>query len=210
MRAPLALAALVLVAASPGWAQAPVARKIPPAVQAALEKAQGGDVADLVQLAKGGDVEVQNLLGDLYFRGSPTVKRDPKEARRWYAMAAAQKHPQASRRLGEMYANGDGGKKNTKKALELWRAAEAAGDPFANILVADQLFSDLTGGRKPEPGRYGFRGGVPSADLDVIESWYQAAADRDPRPEVKERAKRALGVVATLKTAAGAVSVQTR
>ena len=36
-----------------------------------------------------------------------------------------------------------------KKAMESWQGAEAAGDPFAPILVADQLFSDMTCGGKP-------------------------------------------------------------
>ena len=107
-----------------------------------------------------------------------------------------------------MYASGDGGPKDPKKAMELWTAAEKAGDPLVAILVADQLFSDLTGGRKPGPGTYGFKGGVPVADIEVVEEWYQQAQKRDPRPDVKERAKYALSILASFKTAAKSASTR--
>jgi hypothetical protein len=72
-----------------------------------------------------------------------------------------------------MYAKGDGGPKDTKKAMALWTAAEKAGDPLVAILVADQLFSNLTGGehpgrevrlqgRSPRLGYRGRRGVVPA------------------------------------------------
>ncbi|HSZ53280.1 MAG TPA: tetratricopeptide repeat protein [Caulobacteraceae bacterium] len=157
--------------------------------------------------ANAGDVEAQLVVGDAYFYGRG-VKEDHQEARKWYAMAADRNNPQALRRLGEMYAAGDGGKKDTKKAVALWEAAEKAGDPLVCILVADQLFSDLTGGKKPSGGTYAFRGGVPVGDLDAVEAWYQEALQRDPRPDVKQRAQRGIKVVQSLKAAAKAVSVK--
>ncbi|MBV8682429.1 MAG: sel1 repeat family protein [Caulobacteraceae bacterium] len=157
--------------------------------------------------ANAGDVEAQLVVGDAYFYGRG-VREDHGEAREWYAMAADQNSPQALRRLGEMYAAGDGGKKDTKKAVALWQAAEKAGDPLVCILVADQLFSDLTGGKKPGGGTYAFKGGVPVGDLDAIESWYQEALNRDPRPDVRVRAQRGIQVVQNLKAAAKSVSVK--
>jgi TPR repeat protein len=154
------------------------------------------------EAAEAGDVAAQQAVGDAYFRGGP-APRDHAEARRWYAMAAERNDPQAARTLGEMYANGDGGKRDTKKAVELWRKAEQAGDPLACILVADQLFADITGGKKPGPGTYAFKGGVPVADIEVVESWYQEALKRDPRPDVQQRAKYAIQVLASFKTAGG-------
>jgi TPR repeat protein len=153
--------------------------------------------------ATAGDGDAQLAVGDAYFSGGP-VKQDRAEARKWYAMAAKQNAPQAARKLGEMYAGGDGGPKDTKKALELWVAAEKAGDPLAAILVADQLFSDLTGGRTPGPGKYAFRGGVPVADIEINEDWYRQARDGDPRPDVKKRAEYALEILARFKAAAKA------
>jgi TPR repeat protein len=161
------------------------------------------------EAAKAGEVEAQRTVGDAYFQGRATAKDDA-EARKWYEMAVQQNDAQAARKLGEMYAQGDGGKRDTKKAVELWRKAENAGDPLACILVADQLFSDLTGGRKPGPGTYAFKGGVPVGDIEAVEAWYQEALQRDPRPDVQQRAKYALSVLASFKTAAQSVTTKRR
>jgi TPR repeat protein len=151
------------------------------------------------EAAQAGDADAQTEVGDFYYRGSGPVKADRKEARRWYEMAAKQNQPAAARTLGEMYAKGDGGKKDAKKAVAMFKVADAAGDPMASILMADQLFSDMTGGRQPGPGKFAFRGGVPVADIEVVEQWYRQARDHDPRPEVKKKAEYALQVLAYLK-----------
>jgi TPR repeat protein len=153
------------------------------------------------QAANAGDVQAQVAVGDIYFTGRG-MARDHAQARKWFEMAAKQNNPQAARKLGTMYADGDGGRRDTKKAIEWWQTAEKAGDPLAAILVADQLFSDLTGGKKPGPGTYAFRGGIPVADIEVVEDWYRQAQERDRRPEVKQRAKQALLLLASFKTAA--------
>lgn len=158
------------------------------------------------EAANAGDVDAQMAVGNAYFSGAAGTKPDHAQARKWYDMAAKQNSAQANRRLGEMYANGDGGKKDTKKALEHWTRAEKAGDPLVAILVADQMFSDMTGGKKPGAGTYAFRGGVPVDQIKVIEEWYQLAQARDPRPDVKERAKYALSILSSLK--AGGVQAQ--
>jgi TPR repeat protein len=150
--------------------------------------------------AQAGDVDAQMSVADAYFSGG-VVPKDRKEARTWYEKAAAQKNPAANRRLGEMYANGDGGKKDMKKAIDYWKKAEAAGDPMSSILVADALFSELTGGKKPGPGQYAFKGGIPLQDVETTEAWYQDAAKRDPRPDVKPRAEEAIRVLEGFKQA---------
>jgi uncharacterized protein len=164
-------------------------------------------VALCKESAKAGDVQAQLVVADAYFYGRG-VNEDHQESRKWYSMAADKNDPQALRRLGEMYAAGDGGKKDTKTALLLWETAEREGDPLVCILVADQLFSNLTGGKKPAGGVYAFKGGVPVADLSSIEAWYQEALARDPRPDVKQRAERGIKVVQNLKAAANAVSAR--
>jgi TPR repeat protein len=153
------------------------------------------------EAAAAGDVDAQMVVANAYFSGT-AGKRDLTAARMWFEMAAKKGNLDAARRLGEMYARGDGGPKDTKKALELWTASEKAGDPLVAILVADQLFSDLTGGRKPGPGTYAFRGGVPMADVEVVEEWYRQAQTRDPRPDVQKRAKYALAILAGFKSGA--------
>ncbi len=157
-------------------------------------------VALCKEAAQAGDSDAQLALGSAFLTGA-VVARDPVEARKWYELAARRNPLMAARKLGQMYASGEGGKRDSKKALELWGAAEQAGDQLACILVADQLFSDVTGGRKPGPGTYAFKGGVPTAELEVVELWYQAAFDRDPRPEVKARAEYALKLLKSFKTA---------
>lgn len=153
------------------------------------------------QAAEAGDVDAQVTTADIYFNGH-AVKRDPAEARKWYEKAANQQSAEAARKLGDMYAAGDGGRRDKKKAMGLWQTAEKGGDPFAPILVADQMFSDMTGGRKPEPGKFAFQGGIPVADIDVVEDWYRQALKRDPRPEVRSRAELALSVLSSFKVAA--------
>jgi TPR repeat protein len=161
------------------------------------------------QAANDGDVGAQAFVANAYFSGSG-VKQDHAQARKFYEMASKQKDLDSARRLGEMYARGDGGRKDTKKALEIWTASEKAGDPLVSILVADQLFSDLTGGKKPVPGQYAFKGGVPVADIEVVEQWYRQAAERDPRPDVKQRAEYALKIVASLKSGGAAAATATK
>ena len=150
-----------------------------------------------------GDVSAQMKVADAYRYGTG-AKRDPTEARRWYEMAAAKNNGEASRKLGEMYASGEGGKKDKKKAAQLWIAAEKAGDNYASILMGDQLFSDITGGKQPGPGKFAFRGGVPLDDVETAISWYEDAQKRDPRPDARKRAEMALYTLKGFRTAAKA------
>lgn len=163
------------------------------------EAARGVSLCE--EAAEAGDADAQVAVGDAYVAGHG-VKASQREARRWYEMAAKQKNTRAARVLGEMYAKGQGGKKDVQKAVELWQGAEQAGDPTAAILVADQMFSDITGGKTPGPGRYAFRGGVPVSEIETTEAWYREAQATDPRPEVKARAAYALTVLARFKAAA--------
>lgn len=196
--------AMMLVAApfalvKPAHGQnAPAPPAKPPAAAPAPSPAA---VAQVTARAEAGDAHAQFALGEAYSRGQGVAK-DERAARRWYEKAAAQKLAQASRRLGEMYASGAGGRKDRKKALELWIAAEKGGDPFAAILVADELFSNLTGGKKPGPGKYAFRGGIPLQEVESVEAWYREAGATDPRPDVKRRAQAAIQVLASFKSAA--------
>jgi TPR repeat protein len=160
------------------------------------------------EAATAGDADAAMTVADAYFNGA-AVTRDHKAARKWYEVAARLNNQNANRKLGEMYARGDGGRKDVKKAMERWTTAEKAGDPLVSILVADQLFFDLTGGAKPGPGKFAFRGGIPVADIQVAKEWYQQAYDQDPRADVKQRAKSALSVLESFERAATSVSVQT-
>jgi hypothetical protein len=156
------------------------------------------DIAHIRAQADAGNPEAQVAMGVAY-RSGQGVEKDPKQARAWFEKAGAQKHAAALRMLGDMYAKGEGGKKDSKKALEKWQAAEAAGDPFSPILVADQLFGDITGGKKPGSGKFKIAPGTPAGRMDDISAWYQEAAKRDPRPDVKQRAELAVKVLSQIK-----------
>jgi TPR repeat protein len=186
--APLKLAAAAVAGLSLG---ALVAARQPPVVPPELAPAEAAATA--------GDAAAQARLGAAFDRGEG-VARDAKAARRWYEMAAAQKHPEACRRLGEMYLKGEGGKRDKKKAMELWKTAEAAGDPIAPMLAADLMFAEVTGGKEPASGKFRISNDVTPAELDDISAWYAEAVQRDPRPEARERAQRAMAVLAQLKS----------
>jgi TPR repeat protein len=167
--------------------------------------AEGQEAARGLSLCKeaatAGDVAAQLALGDIYFEGK-AVKPDHREARRWYEMAAKQKQPRAARTLGVMYDTGDGGSRDKKKAMELWKTAEAAGDRYAPLLVADRMFEQLTPRSNPKKGKYVLPAGTPPSYVDDVSAWYDEVLKRDPRPESQARAKFALNVLSQLKSAA--------
>ncbi len=198
---------VVLLASTGAVVLAPTVRaqepppRPPPAVVAGGATGAAKPAVDLSRIraqADAGNSEAEVAMGVAYRTGQG-VEKDAKQARVWFGKAAAQKHPAGLRMLGDMYAHGEGGKKDTKKALENWQGAEAAGDAFAPILVADQLFADITGGGKPGSGKFKIAHGTSASRMDDIAAWYEQAEKRDPRPEVKQRAKVAIQVLAQIK-----------
>jgi len=157
------------------------------------------DIAHIKAQADAGVAEAQVAMAVAYRSGQAGVAKDPKQARAWLEKAGAQQHPAGLRMLGDMYAKGEGGKTDKKKALESWQAAEKAGDPFAPILVADQLFGDISGGKPPGSGKFKIAPGTPASRMDDISAWYQEAAKRDPRPDVRQRAELAVQVLSQIK-----------
>jgi TPR repeat protein len=194
LAAPAAVAAVALLAT----AGTPALAETKPTLPEVVEGASAGPA----------DARGQVARADAAFYGRDGVKQDYKDARAWYEKAAAQGDTEAQRKLGDMYAKGLGGKKSTKKALDSWIAAEKAGDPLAPVLVADLYYEEITGQKDPKPGQFKFMGGVPESRIDDAIAWYGAAQDRDPRPEVQSRAKMALYVLNTLKSANVQVSSQ--
>lgn len=86
----------------------------------------------LVGSARQGDVDAQNLLGAIALE----VEQKPKSARQWFGMSASKGDPAGQRSLAYLYANGLGVRKDTAKAVELFRAASGGGDPFAMYNLA--------------------------------------------------------------------------
>jgi TPR repeat protein len=91
------------------------------------------------KLANQNDVNAQQYLGDMYYRGDG-VEKDYKKAIVWYQKAAVQDDGWSQYHLGEMYYYGRGVKKNTKKGLELIEQAAQDGWERAKIFLDNLLF----------------------------------------------------------------------
>ena len=117
-------------------------------------------------------------------------------------MAAKQANPEASRKLGTMYAKGDGGPRD-REARDGTVDGRRKGRRSARV--------DPGGGPdvlRPDRGSHArtrqvrLSGRYPGGQIEVIEDWYGKLKQRDPRPEVKQRAQTALTVLAGFKKAA--------
>ena len=89
---------------------------------------------DLLPLAEEGDPLAQAALGVMYYHGQG-VQQDFKKARKWFQLAAKQKHSQAQFILGLMYAKGDGVKQNDKEASKWYQLAANQGFAEAQFLL---------------------------------------------------------------------------
>jgi uncharacterized protein len=81
-------------------------------------------------LANKNDSHAQFVLGDLYREGI-RIKKDPKEALKWYKKAAIQGHTEAQVRMGYMCAMGLGIHYNPQKALFWYKEAAKQDYPTA-------------------------------------------------------------------------------
>ena len=78
-------------------------------------------------LAKGGNVEAQNMLGYMYRYGQG-VPQDFEQARYWYRLAADQGHARAQNNLGVMYRQGLGMPQDYQEALRWFRRSAEQGN----------------------------------------------------------------------------------
>ena len=118
-------------------------------------------IRDLQRAAATGDAEAQYRLGALYAEGAG-VKKDDKEAEKWYRKAAEQGLPSAQHRLGNIYLIGLGVRKNYAEALRWYR--QAAEQDFASG-QSNLAYMYLRG--------LGVRKDIPEAV-----KWYRKAADQ--------------------------------
>jgi hypothetical protein len=182
-------AASIIGAAAPAWA------------------AQPAPAAD----SQASNPDAQARLAARYRRGDG-VAQDYAEARRLYGLAAAQKNGMALRELGEMNMAGEGARRDDRKAVQQWKDAAFAGDRHAPILVADHLFTKVTGIAPPTgPGQpWKIKRSMPLAKVVEAGRWYQVAIERDDRPEVQQRAEAASVILQVLMKAAGLIEERRR
>jgi TPR repeat protein len=94
--------------------------------EAAFKAGNYGDAyLQLLGLGHAGDARAQFLLGQMSDIGLAPIALDPREAVRWYKLAAAKNHAEAQYTLARAYALGRGVKQDKDQALHwLNRAAE--------------------------------------------------------------------------------------
>ena len=76
--------------------------------------------------AEKGDAKAQYNLGGMYYKGEG-VKKDDKQAFRFYLKAALQGDPAAQARLGTCYRLGEGVKQNADSSVRWYRKAAEQG-----------------------------------------------------------------------------------
>ncbi len=126
----LAIAALVALAAVPGWGQ----------TGAGSEAYQRGDYARAYRiwksLAEQGNGSAQYNLGLLYHHGLGRP-RQPREAAKWYGRAAGNGDADAQKAVGDLYLQGFWGKKDYAKARAWYRKAAKQGHADARKSLRD-------------------------------------------------------------------------
>lgn len=102
--------------------------------------------------AKNGDVPAQTLAAEILSRGLG-VKRDEREAAKWYALAAEGGDPEAQFQYALLLIDGRYVEKDKKQAFALMEAAAEAGNVLAQFNFAQMLI-------ERDPGPKGFERAV--------------------------------------------------
>ncbi len=98
--------------------------------------------AEWMPLAEAGDAEAQAAIAGLYLSGEGT-RRWPKEAARWFHLAAGQGDPVAQLNLGALYRDGLGVKQDLVQAYMWFDLAAAQGRHWA-ARQRDQVVNRLS------------------------------------------------------------------
>lgn len=116
-------------------------------------------------LANLGDPAAQTLLGEIYSRGLG-VKRDMKEAARWYEAAAKAGKPEAQFRYAMILLEGSAVTRDEAQARDLMQAAADRGLPLAEYNYGQMLIESSPSGGFTDAARYfekAAKAGVPEA-----------------------------------------------
>ncbi|HEY2082834.1 MAG TPA: tetratricopeptide repeat protein [Verrucomicrobiae bacterium] len=136
------------------------------------------DINALKNKAEAGDPAAQTRLGWIYERGNG-VKRDMKEAVKWFQWAAEENYPEALATLGEMNQAGQGVSRDITNAVKLYRLAADKGSVAGQYNLA-----------------YLYEQGIGAEKNEVEASkWYEAAAaGGDPLAQYQIGQRYMLGV----------------
>ncbi|KQZ50705.1 hypothetical protein ASD54_10875 [Rhizobium sp. Root149] len=115
----------------------------------------------LADAAAAGDPQALFEIAARYTEGRNGVPQDPKEAARWYQMAAERGFAPAEYRLGSLYEKGTGVERDLAKAMSLYQKAANAGNASSMHNLAVLYASGATG----------------TADYKAAVNWFTKAAD---------------------------------
>ena len=111
--------------------------------------------------AEGGDTKAQNLLGDIYAKGTG-VPTDYKEAAKWYQLAAEKGDAEAENHLAQLFEVGQGVPRDEAEAAKFFQRAAEKGHVGAQYSLAAMH----TLGR-----------GLNPSDTEAVK-WYRMAAEQ--------------------------------
>ena len=132
--------------------------------------------AELVANAKAGNARAQMLVADCYLNGTNGVKKNYKEAVKWYRLAAEQGLAVAQYNLAFCYYNGYGVSQSYAEAVKWYRLAAEQGDATAQFNLGVCYYIGK---------------GVAKNRATAIRWWKKAAAQGDSKAQ---GALRKLGV----------------
>ena len=114
--------------------------------QKGWDAAQRGDLAtafkEWAPLAKQGNANAQNLLGDMYQKGQG-VPQDYKKASKWYTLAAEQGVTFAQYNVGQMYHKGEGVPQDYVRA-HMWLNLSASTGYEKAVKIRDIVAKKMT------------------------------------------------------------------
>ena len=116
---------------------------------------------EITPLAHRGNMEAQNLLGDMYYNGYGVTKNDS-QAVSWYQKAASQGYADSQVNLGFAYKKGQGIDKDYILSAKWYRKAAEQGHNYGQYNLGVS---------------YEFGEGVPKSEEKAVK-WYRKAAEQ--------------------------------
>jgi TPR repeat protein len=89
--------------------------------------------------ARAGDPEAQHAIAVAYATGDEGVRRNLRQARHWYGLAAGRGHEEAAFNYAAMLLAGEGGPRDEAGAMKWMRKASSEGSTSADVYLGDRL-----------------------------------------------------------------------
>jgi TPR repeat protein len=136
-----------------------------------------GNATDLEAAAGAGDAEAQFQLGACFASGGAGVAREPVQAVRWWARAAAAGHGEALSALGVCYRDGLGTGADSTRAVECFEAAAQLGIASAQRRLGVIWFQTAARGGGATAASAAGDGTAEELDAEAVK-WFRAATEQ--------------------------------